>query len=288
MKKTNIYVPLITPFKEDYSVDYEGVAKATKFVLEKGADGIYACGGSSEFSLLTTEERKKILEIIIANANGKEVIAHVGSQSTLEAVELAKHAEKAGATMLSAVSPYYFGYKYSQIKEYFHTIAHATSLNLMIYNAAQVRPFSYEELKELLQDEKITSVKYTGYNFYVLERLINSCKDKTFLTGADECFLAGQAVGAHGAIGTTYNYFVDRYIKAKELFKEGKNQEALEIIRKVNNVTELLISSDSMLAVTKYIMSLQGLDILPISRPPFTELDEKTKENIKRVYKENC
>lgn len=288
MKKTNIYVPLITPFKADYSVDYEGVAKATKFVLAKGADGIYACGGSSEFSLLTTEERKKILEVIIANADGKEVIAHVGSQSTLEAVELAKHAEKAGATMLSAVSPYYFGYKFSQIKGYFHTIAHTTSLHLMIYNAAQVRPFSFAELKELLNDEKITAVKYTGTDFYVLERLIKSCKNKTFLTGADECFLAGQAVGAHGAIGTTYNYFADKYIKMKALFSEGKNREALEIAGKVNNVTDLLMRSDNLLAVTKYIMTLQGLEILPVSRPPFTALCEEEKERVKRVYEENC
>ena len=282
--KTGIYVPLVTPFKENGEIDYEVLAKATKFVLEKGADGIYACGGTAEFCLLTTEERKRCLEVIIANADGKEVIAHVGSPSTAESVELAIHAGEAGACMLSAVAPYYFGYTFPQIKEYFRKIAHATKLDLMIYNAAQARTYSLEEMKELLEDEKITAVKYTGQNFYFLERLIHSCPDKEFYTGCDEAFLAGAAVGSHGAIGTTYNYYADKYIEARELFKEGKNSEALSIIHKLNSITECLISTSNIIAATKYIMSLQGLNILPISREPFSPLTEEQKFKLKEIY----
>ena len=282
--KTGVYVPLITPFKENGEIDYNALATATKFVLEKGADGIYACGGTSEFCLLTTEERKRCLEVIIANAGGKEVIAHVGSQATAEAVELAKHAEKAGATMLSTVSPYYFGYTFPQIKEYFRKIAHATDLDLMIYNAAQARTYTLEEMKELLEDEKITAVKYTGYNFYFLERLIQAYPDKKFYTGCDEAFLAGAAVGSHGAIGTTYNYGADKYIKARKLFKEGKNDEALAIINKLNTLTEAVLSTKLTIAATKYFMTLQGLDILPDSREPFSPLTEEHKAYLKSVY----
>lgn len=281
--ETKIYVPLITPFTADGEVDYEGLAKATKFVLKSGANGIYACGGSSEFTLLSVEERKKCLEVIIANADGKEVIAHVGSQNTRDAVELAKHAEQAGACMLSAVAPYYFGYSFAQVKEYFHTIAHATKLELMIYNAAQARTYSLPEMKEILEDEKITAVKYTGYNFYFLERLIHAFPNKIFYTGADEMFLAGQAVGAHGAIGTTFNFFAADYIRAAELFHAGKKEEALEIIHKTNTSIELFYETQSSLALTKYIMTLQGLDILPISRAPFTPLPEEFKAKVKNV-----
>lgn len=285
--KTNIYVPLITPFKANFEVDYEALARATKFVLTKGADGIYACGGSSEFTLLTTEERKRCLEVIIANAEGKEVIAHVGSQSGLEAIELAKHAFKAGATMISAVAPYYFGYSFTQVKEYFRSIAHATPLPLMIYSSAQARPYSVAELKELLDDEKINSVKYTGYNFYALERLVKAYPNKKFFTGADEVFLAGQAVGAHGAIGTTYNYYADQYILARKLFLQGKNKDALDVIHKLNDITEVLSSCGNLLAATKYVMSLQGLDILPIARPPFTPLEESVKAQLKEAYEKS-
>ena len=282
--KTGIYVPLVTPFKENGEIDYEVLAQATKFVLSKGADGIYACGGTAEFPLLTTEERKRCLEVIVANADGKEVIAHVGSPSTAESVELAVHAASVGANMLSAVAPYYFGYTFAQIKEYFTKIAHATKLDLMIYNAAQARTYSLEEMKELLEDEKITAVKYTGQNFYFLERLIHAFPEKKFYTGCDEAFLAGAAVGSHGAIGTTYNYYADKYIEARKLFKEGKNAEALSIIHKLNSITECIISTSNIIAATKYIMSLQGLDILPISREPFSPLTQEQKSKVKEIF----
>ena len=285
--KTGIYVPLVTPFKQNGEVDYEVLAKATKFVLAKGADGIYACGGTAEFCLLRTEERKRCLEVIIANADGKEVIAHVGSQSTAESVELAQHAASVGASMLSAVAPYYFGYTFAQIKEYFRKIAHATDLDLMIYNAAQARSYSLEEMKELLEDDKISAVKYTGQNFYFLERLVHACPDKKFYTGCDEAFLAGAAVGSDGAIGTTYNYYADKYIEARQLFLQGENGQALEIIHKLNSITECIISTTSLIAATKYIMSLQGLDILPVSREPFSPLTEQDKAKIKQTYQDN-
>lgn len=63
--------------------------------------------------------------------------------------------------------------------------------------------------------------------------------NKKFFTGADEAFLAGQAVGAHGAIGTTYNYYADQYILARKLFLQGKNKEALDVIHKLNMATIL-------------------------------------------------
>lgn len=284
--KTGIYVPLVTPFKQNGEVDYEVLAKATRFVLSKGADGIYACGGTAEFCLLTTEERKRCLEVIIANADGKEVIAHVGSQSTAESVELAKHAAEAGADMLSAVAPYYFGYTFEQIKEYFRKIAHSTDLYLMIYNAAQARSYSLEEMKELLQDDKISAVKYTGQNFYFLERLVHAYPDKKFYTGCDEAFLAGAAVGSDGAIGTTYNYYADKYIEARRLLKQGENGRALDIIHKLNSITECILSTQSLMAATKYIMSLQGLDILPVSREPFSSLTEQDKAKIRQTYQD--
>ena len=285
--ETGIYVPLVTPFKQNGEVDYEVLAKATKFVLAKGVDGIYACGGTAEFCLLRTEERKRCLEVIIANADGKEVIAHVGSQSTAESVELAQHAASVGASMLSAVAPYYFGYTFAQIKEYFRKIAHAGDLHLMIYNAAQARSYSLEEMKELLEDDKISAVKYTGQNFYFLERLVHTYPDKKFYTGCDEAFLAGAAVGSDGAIGTTYNYYADKYIEARQLFSQGENGRALEIIHKLNSITECIISTTSLIAATKYIMSLQGLDILPVSREPFSPLTEQDKAKIKQTYQDN-
>ena len=158
-------------------------------------------------------------------------------------------------------------------------------LYLMIYNAAQARNYTLNEMKELLQDEKISAVKYTGYNFYFLERLISSYPNKKFYTGADEAFLAGTAVGSDGAIGTTFNFYADKYIEARRLFNKGKNAEALEIIHRLNDLTEAVVESgNKLLAATKYVMKLQGLDILPISREPFSPLTDTDMQNLKAIY----
>lgn len=286
-EKTGIYIPLITPFSDNGEVDYEGLAKATRFVLNKGADGIYALGGTSEFCMLSTEERKRCLEVIIKNANGAEVIAHVGSPSTKESLELAIHAESVGATMLSAVAPYYFGYTFEQVKEYFRKISHATKLNLMMYSASQARTYTFDEMKKLLADEKITAVKYTGTNYYMLERLITACPDVKFFTGSDEMFICGQAVGAHGAIGSTYNFFADKIIACKKLFAEGKNKEALEIVHKINAMVDACLADGNLIAATKYVMTLQGLDILPNAREPFNPLSDESKEKLRKIFLEN-
>ena len=104
MKKRELLVPVVTPFRADESVNYGELKKLVRKVLNEGADGIYVCGGSSEFVLLTHEERKEILETVISAADGAYVAAHVGAASTAEAVALARHAKKAGADLMMAVN----------------------------------------------------------------------------------------------------------------------------------------------------------------------------------------
>lgn len=286
-EKTGIYVPLVTPFLDNGEIDYEGLARATRFVLAWGVDGIYALGGTAEFCMLSTEERKRCLEIIIQNAGGAEVIAHVGSPSTRESLELATHAATAGVTMLSAVAPYYFGYTFAQVKEYFHKLAHATPLNLMMYSASQARTYTFAEMRELLTDEKITAVKYTGTNYYMLERLIMAYPDVKFFTGSDEMFLCGQAVGAYGAIGCTYNFFADKIIACKRLFAQGRNQEALALVHRINAMVDACLADGNLIAATKYVMTLEGLDILPRAREPFDPLSDEAKARLKKAFMEN-
>ena len=286
-KETGIYVPLITPFTSEGEVDYAGLYRATKHVLKQNVDGIYAVGGTSEFCTLSTEERKKCLETIISAADGAKVIAHVGAPSLREALELARHAESAGADMLSAVAPYYFGYSFAKIKEYFTAIAHETKLELMIYSASQSIQYSMADFSSLLEDEKITAIKYTGSDFYKLERLVLAFPNKKFYSGMDEAFLSAQIVGATGAIGTTFNYYGSYYAECKRLLAEGKNTEALEIAHKLNAMTEALISVGNTLGGTKYVMTLQGLDILTDCRTSFPAIDEERREKLKKQFVEN-
>ena len=283
--KNGIYVPLITPFKENEEVDYKGLAKATEFVLGKGAEGIYAVGSSAECFLLTDEERKKCLETIIGAAGGAPVIAHIGELGTKKALDLAVHAQKTGAVMIASVPPFYHPFSFAETKKYFNDLAEAVDIPAMVYTFPGAKSMSLEELHSLADNPKITAIKFTNTNYFALERL-KSTSNITVFSGVDECFLSAISAGADGAIGTTFNYWADRYIKIKELYSLGKMKEALALQSACNAVTTQLVAGNS-LAVTKYVMTLQGLDILPAARRPFGELSAERKKEIERLYFEN-
>ena len=129
-----ILVPVVTPFKKDESVDHEALKKLVRFVLDSGADGIYAGGSSAECFLMSEEERMAALETVVKAADGAFVIANIGTVGSIPAETLAAHAEKAGANAVSSVPPFYFRFSFDEIAAYYHDLARKTKLPMMIYN----------------------------------------------------------------------------------------------------------------------------------------------------------
>lgn len=100
-----ILVPLVTPFREDESVDYEMLKKLVRYELDSGADGLYVGGSSAECFLLTAEERKKVLETAVRAADGAFVVANIGSIGTAVAEDFAAHARQGGRPTSSLPCP---------------------------------------------------------------------------------------------------------------------------------------------------------------------------------------
>lgn len=286
MKKREFLVPIITPFHTDGSVNYAALKKLVRHVLDSGADGIYAGGASSEFVLLTHEEREKILEAVIEAADGAYVAAHIGAASTAEAQSLARHAKKVGADCVASVPPFWYSYRYEEIRGYFTAIADASDLPVMIYNipnASKVR-FTKDEFCNLFSDERLFAVKYTDTDYYQMERI--KTKSGAFIySGVDECYLSALAAGADGAIGTTFNFMMQKYIGIRDAYRKGDNARALQIMTGANNITEAVIQK-SCLPATKYLLTLQGIDAGEC-RKPFIPLSESEKDALKRVYENN-
>ena len=104
-----VILPLITPFAEDLSVDYEGLGRLVDyFIEEKGVDGIVACGTTGESATLTHSEHLEVIKAIVKQNRGRvPIIASTGSNATKEAIELTQQAEEAGADATLQVGPYY-------------------------------------------------------------------------------------------------------------------------------------------------------------------------------------
>ena len=103
-----IWSALITPTKEDESVNYEALEQIVELQIQDGVEGFYCCGSSGEGLLLTLEERKQVLEHVLKAADGRvSVISHVGTIRTRDVIDLAGHAMSAGALAVSMIPPYY-------------------------------------------------------------------------------------------------------------------------------------------------------------------------------------
>ena len=286
-KKADILVPLFTTFNKDGSIDYDTFAKIERYVLDKGADGVYVGGSSAECFSLTQEERKKVLELAVKVADGKQVVAHVGAIGTGIACDLAAHAKKAGADAIASVPPFYHGFQPGEIKGYYTAIADASDLPVIIYNVPGTTGvgLSLAQFKDILSDDRVVAVKYTDVNYYTLDR-IKKHTGAFIYSGADECFAYALMAGADGGIGTSMNYCTEKFIAIKEAFDKGDIATAQSEQRKINNCVQAIIETRGLPAMKYMTTVVTGIDV-GCCRKPFRELTQDEKKLLEKTAKEN-
>ena len=131
-----VLVPMVTPFKEDQSVDYDAaVSVAKKLTEQKKADSIILTGTTGEFFTMNFDERVKVFEAVKDVIGGKiPLIAGTGSASTIEAIALSKKAEELGYDLVMVVSPYYTRPSQKELHNHFKTVAGEIKINMIMYN----------------------------------------------------------------------------------------------------------------------------------------------------------
>lgn len=286
-KKADILVPLFTTFNKDGSIDYDTFAKIERYVLDKGADGVYVGGSSAECFSLTQEERKKVLELAVKVADGKQVVAHVGAIGAGIACDLAAHAKKAGADAIASVPPFYHGFQPGEIKGYYTAIADASDLPVIIYNVPGTTGvgLSLAQFKDILSDDRVVAVKYTDVNYYTLDR-IKKHTGAFIYSGADECFAYALMAGADGGIGTSMNYCTEKFIAIKEAFDKGDIATAQSEQRKINNCVQAIIETRGLPAMKYMTTVATGIDV-GCCRKPFRELTQDEKKLLEKTAEEN-
>lgn len=279
--KHKFLVPIITPFTADESVNYESLTRLTKAVLLGGADGIYAGGSSAECFLLTEDERKKTLETVIKAANGAYVVAHVGAISAHNSVELARHAKAAGANAIASVPPFYFAYPFEGVLEYYRRLAEV-GLPVIVYSLpSATRKLTIDEYKALMSIDGVIGLKYTDTDYFTMQQIIAASGAEVY-SGKDECFLSALSMGAHGAIGSTFNFMLEAYPEIYRLYKAKKTDEALAVQSAANAVTAVCIKN--LLPAMKYLATLRyGIDC-GIARCPFTPLTPALESKLKTSF----
>jgi 4-hydroxy-tetrahydrodipicolinate synthase len=201
---------LLTPFRNDGSVDEDAFAAHVEWQISQGSTGLVPVGTTGESPTLSHAEHKRVVEICIQVAKKRvPVIAGAGSNNTSEAIELARHAEKAGADGLLVVTPYYNKPTQKGLIAHFSAVAEAVSLPIIIYNIPprSVIDMSPETMGKLAAAHKnIIGVKdATGKIERVSEQRIACGKQFVQLSGEDATALGFNAHGGVGCISVTAN-----------------------------------------------------------------------------------
>ena len=269
-KPEGIMPALVTPFTDDgKAVDEDRLRTLVTHCIELGVHGVVPCGTTGEFVNMTTEEKKRVIKIVIDEVNGKvPVIAGTGASGTDQAVEMTKYAKDVGATAALIVTPYYLKPADRGIYEHYQTIAEAVDLPIILYNIPQCTGLElpWQMVEDLAQIPNIVGVKDSSgqlkYIFAVLEKV----RDKlNVMCGHDEVVMAGLAAGCSGAILASANVIPDVWIQIYNHVKKGELQQARELQYKVQKIARIIAGSGAV--GTKEALNIMKIKVGPVRKP---------------------
>ena len=281
MKDISKYQGIIPAFYACYDaegkISPEGVRALTRWFVEKGVKGLYVGGSSGECIYQSKEERKVVLENVMAEAKGKlTVIAHVACNNTADSQELAAHAESLGVDAIASIPPIYFHLPPYAIAKYWNDIsAAAPNTDFIIYNIPQLAGVALNVplLKEMLKNPRCIGVK----NSSMPTQDIQMWRDEGAIVfnGPDEQLISGLVMGAVGGIGGTYGAMPELYVKLYECVKEGRLDTALEIQNDCCRIIYKLCSGHgNMYGMIKEVLRKMGCPGCGSVRAPLAELVE--------------
>jgi 4-hydroxy-tetrahydrodipicolinate synthase len=278
-------VALITPF-DGGNLSEDNYMKLINYHLESGTNGVVPGGTTGESPTLSHNEHKKIIEIAVKECKGKiPVIAGTGSNSTDEAIELSKFAEKAGSDALLVVTPYYNKPTQEGLYQHYKKINDNVGVPIVIYNipSRSVIDMSVDTMSKLYELKNIIGVKdATGDLNRVDQQLKAMGKEFIQLTGNDDNALEFNKRGGVGAIGVTANI-------AAKLSSDFQKTCAADI-NKASKLDKLLQPLHASLFIesnpspVKYAASLLGM-CKPTVRLPLVEIREETKKKVSEALK---
>jgi 4-hydroxy-tetrahydrodipicolinate synthase len=272
------FTALVTPFDGD-SVDYDAFTRLVEFQIQSGTHGLVPCGTTGESPTLSHEEHARVVEVCISAAKGRvPVIAGAGSNSTKEAVELARHAERAGATAVLIVTPYYNKPTQEGLYQHFKAINDAIGIPIIIYNipSRSVIDMSVATMARLFKLRNIAGVKdATASPVRVSQQRLTLGEEFNQLSGEDGTALAFMAHGGHGCISVTSNAAPKLCSEFQTACLTGDYSKALALHDRLMPLHEALFVETNPGPV-KYAMSQLGF-CKPDTRLPLAPISDQTK-----------
>lgn len=283
---------MVTPFKDDYSLDEDGIRRLVDyFIEEEKVDGLTPCGTTGESPALTPEEHKKVIEIVVKHTNGRvPVMAGTGFNNTYKTIEMTKFAEDVGADGVLLVSPYYNKPTKGGMTAHFEAVAKSTNLPIFLYNVPSRtgKNLDADIVVELSKIDNIIGIKDASGNINETNAILLGTRKNNekfyVLSGEDAVTFPILALGGHGTICAVGNVIGREYTEMCRLAREGRWDEAREIHFRMLPVVKALFIETNPIPV-KEAMNMMGLPAGKL-RLPLVPMSEKNREYLRRCLKE--
>lgn len=275
-----IITAMVTPFKENFEVDYESLEKLVNHLINTGSDAILVAGTTGECPTLTHEEEWEVLKFVLKTVNGRvKVIMGTGSNSTETAVMSAKKAEELGADAILTVVPYYNKPNQRGMTAHFSAVAEAVKLPIILYNipgrtGVNMLPATIAKLAEKYPN--IVAVKQSNSDLDLISEMKSICpNDFVIYSGDDSLTLPMMSLGAFGVISVASHVVGLQMKEMISSFKNGNNVLALEKHLQLFPIFKKLFMCPSPSPV-KDMLSKMGI-IKNVLRLPLVNMTDEEK-----------
>ena len=221
---TGVGTALITPFRKDGSLDEPAIKRLARRQIDAGIHFVSPCGTTGEAPTLSHREKLRVVELVVEEVNGQvPVLAGAGGYDTREVIELARDMEKAGATGLLSVTPYYNKPTPEGMYQHFKAIAASTRLPVVLYNVPGRTAVNLDvnTTARLSEIPNIVAIKGPGDLVQVSEIVSTTREDFIFLSGDDPVTVATMAVGGRGVVSVASNEAPAEMVQIVELCEKG-------------------------------------------------------------------
>ena len=256
-------VALVTPFKEDDSVDYSALKKLVKYNIDNGTNYLVINGTTGESGTITKEEKQEIIEVIVEENNQHlPLVLGIGGNNTAEVVKELKTRDLSDIDGILSVAPYYSKPTQEGFYQHFKAVAEATEKPIILYNvpsrtAKNMEPATTIRLANNFKN--VVAVKEAANSTQqYLELLKNKPEDFLIISGDDDLALGVVLAGGSGVISVIGQAFPKEFSKMIQLGLEGKNKEAYKIHFKLMDIITYIFAENNPAGIKTV---LQELDI---------------------------
>ena len=283
-------IALITPFREDGSVNYEKLKELLEDQIANKTDAIIICGTTGEPSTLTIEEHLDVIEATVKHVNKRiPVIAGSGSNCTQTAVYLSTEAEKRGADGLLVVSPYYNKATQKGLIKHFSTVAASVKIPIILYNipgrtGVTIQP---ETISYLVRNvENIVGVKEASGDMSAIAKMFHLCQDIDIAvySGNDDQIIPIMSLGGVGVISVLSHVAPRQTHEMCRAMLDGDVKKAAKMQLEALDVINNLFTEVNPIPV-KAAMNMQGKDVGGL-RLPLTYMEEEHQKALEKSMRE--